>query len=1105
MKMINYFPVLSLLAGVLAAPLFFSCAKNEVADLGDSIQNPIVDTEPDGEGSEPEIPETPDDPTLIPQEGEMTEDGRPVVMYFGVRIDNGEGDEEGTKTHLGDLSEGTDDQGKTYYYYPNFWTAGDQVKINNTASATLPSENIYEGGKQARFPMAEVVSKYNGNWYVGYPAAQFSFSNGTGTVTVPSVQTYVSGSYDPSAYILLGKSASQSVRFYPQMAVVRFTPQDAEPSYGSNIKNVRIEAIGEEAMSGKFTTDYNNGSATFSPVDGQSYPYVQIDAPNQSTGLAFGTQFFFLIPAKTYADGIRFVITTVDGKSMSVSKAGAYTASVSTTSTIKPPKYVPSTVTLTSPLQWTSSAILSWTGGNSANDFKKAWRLAVYSNSACNSLVVSHDIPADPDKSAHWKDVDGSTIMTQPRFAVTGLNPGTHYWCKVTDISNNVSSEVLEITTESFTRVTAASPSGSTLLAEDFSEIAVGTVWSNCAAGWTPANSAAEVANSLSLAAPTGVVTTGYYQEATYATNNLSSKYDFTTAPRFNAGWGFVKDGDALTIYPQAGFLRVGGKNSSRTMIVCPQLTGITTGKYATVDVTLKIAQCVSADVANNDLAVFIESDLTLDNSASRVFSGATYTRAYPLGISASWRSSETATVRINGLSKTDRLMIGAYRNVTNYNRFFLYQVKVEKVSESSTELFDITDDVSLRTFYARVSGGETGLNANVRNDVTASSTTASGWAPLNGYTGTLEGNDNTITGLTKPFFADLQGTVQNLTLNSTVSSTDRALNNDALAIFAETLTGGTISYCTSAGSVTYTPSEAINNGTRDVAGLVGYAASGLISHCTNSANISVPSNSVANDAILEAGGLVARLGNGSTSNVSCEYLINNGSISVAMDASGSHNLRSSFGGVIAYVVNQNSTSPPDLNNLTNNGPVQFSGKTGGQLMVGGVVGYVHESSKSTGSVWKNSSSVTVTSAARVATNKDINVGGLAGILGFALSNSTNEGVVSNEGTFSGTKADICVGGVAGNNKGKAVTNCKNETTGSIANSGKVSNSGAGNIIAVGGLVGWSGGSSSYSSTCYNKGAVLNTGNGAETTAGVRIGGLVGCTDGSNNLSGGNY
>ena len=892
-----------------------------------------------------------------------------------------------SRTHLGTLSDGA---------YPNYWSVGDCINVNGSVSAALGSE-YSTNRKTARFVFDNAVSQYSGNWYIGYPAGAFtSFSAGTGTVVVPSGQTYTAGTYDPEAFVMVGKTSGKSVKFYPRMGIVRVTATDAETPYAHKISKVRLDAVGGESLSGTFTTNYNGASATFTATSGN--PYVEINAPT-SAGLDFGSTFFFAVPVGTYSDGLRFTIYTKDDKSMSFSNTSAVEVGSGTMKNITSPAYVPSEVNLSCTFKTSSSAGFEWSAANSSNNIKKVWRLAIYSNAACTSLVVQHDIPADAGASGVWKSQSGT-----PRFIVGGLSQGTDYWCKVTDLANGVVSEALAFTTDEFTVVPASSPSGSTLVAEDFSEFGWGPAWlynyaGHTYGGWAPVNGSSGVgANSLSCAAPAGVVDTGYYVANEYSANNMTGAMDFSTAPRFNAGWGFVSDG-AINGYIQAGFLRMGDMNSNRSLIVLPELSGITTDKYATVDVTVKVAHSNDGDVTNNrDFAVFIERGLSLD-ATTRLYTGATLDRRYPVSLTAHGYNNQTLTFRVNGVKKTDHLMVGPYNKVTNYNRYFIYSVKVEKISESSTETFDITDSESLEHFRSRVAAGESSLNGNVLNSFTVSSSVASAWASIPGYTGTLEGNDNTISGLTQPFFDNLGGTVQNLKLNSQISVSD--IDRVGIGILANSLTGsGSVSHCSVAGSLTvsYSSSES-PNATCYVGGIVGEKDAGNVTYSENAAGITV---SGAARAALFIGGIVANHTSGSL-----EYC-------------------SSTGGTISY---------------SGDNPA-------GNLYIGGIVGY----STQAVSHCTSAMAVNVGGSFEPSSNNFYATGGIVGSMSAdqPITSCTNSGNITYSQQLTATSYGYSfVAGVVGRSEGN-VTSC--------SNSGEIQYTGCclANYSFVGGIIGTS-------------------------------------------------
>ncbi|MBO7510203.1 MAG: hypothetical protein J6T35_03380, partial [Bacteroidales bacterium] len=427
---------------------------------------------------------------------------------------------------------------------------------------------------------------------VGYPASAFSFSGGTGTVTVPTTQTYVSGSYDPAAYIIVGKSSSQETGFYPQMGIIRLTPRDASPASGLNIKSVKVEAIGGEPMSGRFTTDYDNTSATFSPVVGQVNSYVQINAPN-SSGLAFDTQFFFLVPARTYESGIRFVVTTTDNKSMTFSNPNSYEVGATATLSVKSPPYVPSEIAAPTLTAISSSSIgVAWSGANASNNTAKKWKIHVYSDSACNTEVRTITIPAD---AACWTDVGWDTTVA-PALVVGRLSQGTTYYVKVEDVANAIVSPQASVTTDAFTlkAMPASIAAGATglIYAEDFSEVGWGSAWfSNYNAG-------------------------GFYPSSTTDFSNLS--LDGADWHNPDREWSFRRTGllpairasrlddwySEQTVNFHPGYLKLGQKGSNRKgFIITPEFP-IADDKLAKVNVTLKVRKYDASAIGQYSVSV---------------------------------------------------------------------------------------------------------------------------------------------------------------------------------------------------------------------------------------------------------------------------------------------------------------------------------------------------------------------------------------------------------------------------------------------------------------------------------------------------------------------
>ena len=917
MKMKVYFAASALL-------LCMACTKTEQVVGDDAIQ-------PVNPGEQDELPAE-----FRPGEGETTDDGRPVVMVFGAGISQDKQPvpepeqpaEEENPSDEGEMNSEPEDTRTALSYkdattYYNYWSDGDRVSINGVSSGALKTGDGYVGTKAARFPMAEVVPQYEDYWYYGFPADQFAFEDGVGTVTIPASQNYVEGTYDPRAFIMVGKSTTQTLTFYPKVSLIRITAKDATTPYDYKIAKVRLESIGGEPLSGTFTTDYNNAASTFTATSGNAY--VEILAPDG--GLDFGTQFFFCVPAGRYEKGLRFIVYAKDGTSMTFSNTASFTAEVGTAHNIGSPKYSESPSTFASaPVlgEITSSTLsINWHSHATANDYAKRWRIYVSTSSDFTTGVREVEIYP---KAASW-----NTNQTPLIFTVGRLNPGATYYVKVLDVGNNIYTPVSNITL-------SASPSSQimsvediaatgTILSENFSEIGWGSAFYNDVSygGFYPTTSQGGTS--------VGGRTFDYLvadDASTFMRGGNDLNFEFE---RFDAAYaasrlnGWLYQGST---YFKNGFMKLGKTGAAGYLLTPPIL--LADGKKAEVKVKVKAAKY---------------NDETNDNWAIAVVSGVTNS-GRAVSPAFTWPSSDNViqyrTVTVSGktwsdyltveglyVQDGDRIVFGFPKDATLSSdsdtkaRVYLGYLSIEVTA--LTDDFIIHDETTLAAFNAAVAGGETDLNARVACNFTVGSLAAAAWTPIDGYEGTLEGNGKTITGLTKPFFGNLEGTVQNLTLSSTINQTDDA---QYTAIFAERL-NGTMSYCTSQGSVTFQPSTAVTGGVeRYVAGMVGRVQSGSMFHCTNQASVSFPDNSQSNDMTVNIGGAVASM----ESSTASSYVSNTGTLSVGIvNATDPNNRTGRIGGVVGNL------SGNAVSYFTNSGSVGFTGTIHGQMYMGGIVG----------------------------------------------------------------------------------------------------------------------------------------------------------------------
>lgn len=485
----------------------------------------------------------------------------------------------------------------------------------------------------------------------------------------------------------------------------------------------------------------------------------------------------------------------------------------------------------------------------------------------------------------------------------------------------------------------------------------------------------------------------------------------------------------------------------------------------------------------------------------------------------------------------------GTAMNVSTTDAFTALSSKVYTLeftyAPSADIPFRIKDVTTLQQFASRVAGegGEKNLNAVVVADIDASSLS---WTSLDGYTGTLDGKNKTISGLTQPFFDNLEGSVKNLTLNSSINLTADP-ESEGVGIFANALiNSGSISGCTSKGSIIFQPATQVYNGTRYVGGVVSRAENtATLTNCSNEATISVPDNSQNNEMILNIGGVVGTL----NSSKSSSYLSNSGTIFVGVINSVETTLGVRFGGVAGYVT----SSAAAISHCTNTGNINYSGACHGHLLIGGVGGYVRKaisycentaditssgSMNNTGNYWytvggvigwmdtstnisncNNNSGKTISVSGTTA--KNLYVGGIVAYYKSknTISNSTNAGSLE---VTSGASINsiLYLAGVAGKVESAGVVNsCSNsgsvfnaaatgsddiDIAGVVANSngnitssfntGTITNTGAsGYDLCQAGVVGNTSGGKTMTS-CYNTGNVVNLGAGGV----LAIGGICG-------------
>lgn len=530
--------------------------------------------------------------------------------------------------------------------YPTLWQAGDAISVNGLSSNSLTSEDGYSGTSYAVFTVDGVSSPYN----YAYPASAVSnYSSGSAIITIPTQQAYVPGQYDPAAYVMLGSGSSPTLSFQPQMSLFKVIP--AAPAEGSiKISSIKLETIGEEKLSGRFTTD-------FSSIEGGDNSYVEVVAPEG--GLDFDTPVILAIPAGTYESGLRVVINADDGTDMAFSRTSSFTAASGTIYPLEVPAYVPSAVTITGIWRVNSSAItIGWNCSNPDNRAKKPWRIHVYSDSECSSEVETYDLPAS----------DAWVLGQNNRFVVAGLSQGTTYWFKVEDMASGVTSEVVSESTAPFTVVpmpTSDISSPGVVYAEDFSEYAWGNDYLHNGNGYRPSDMSSFSNHSL--------------DGATLSPSELdfrSSSISTAIASSRLAEW-LSKE----KVYIHPGYLKL-GTSSAKGFVLTPAFP-IENEETAYANVTVSFTRY--DDSQDNDWAVFVVSEDGDKGNRESDFSWPDPTDAglYRIVSTTKIRSDrdpwETVTVSGLRLKRGNRIAFGRIKGgISSNGRVLLDDMSVE-------------------------------------------------------------------------------------------------------------------------------------------------------------------------------------------------------------------------------------------------------------------------------------------------------------------------------------------------------------------------------------------------------------------------------------------
>ncbi|MBO5312054.1 MAG: hypothetical protein J6A91_08385 [Bacteroidales bacterium] len=472
-------------------------------------------------------------------------------------------------------------------------------------------------------------------------------------------QTATKNSFDKNRGSAIAKASSleENVSFKNLVSLLKFTVPE---EFSGKVASIAVSGNGTEHIAGDVFVDFSSAEPVLQAWHAKygnttaRYSVTLSDAD----GMEQGDYYIAVLP--TTVSEVNVTVTMTDGQIYTRSKVGEYEFKRNTIHYMGAISDAYAHLTATACETTSSTASFTWTCGTSvADDVARDYKLYLYD--ADDNLVVSYLVPHnyyDYSKvSDLWKDM-------QPKWVFGGLAQNTAYKFKVTDINNNLISNVVTCTTTTFENVTVPASDakvGEVILAEDFAEIVGGAETVAGAAGATK-KSAMEAMTGECEAVDANLVYRAFSSDANGSTKNETFRSALAATSRLK-DWAYYRNNGTTYMFGHCGYFKL-GSGSYTTSIVTPELTAIPDGSTATLEVKVTMAR--KADDRQSELHMAVSSmkgtrqdDLHMDNVTINGTSDSQQLTNY-----GKW---EKYTFTIDGVEKGDRLNItpvaGKYTN----------------------------------------------------------------------------------------------------------------------------------------------------------------------------------------------------------------------------------------------------------------------------------------------------------------------------------------------------------------------------------------------------------------------------------------------------------
>ncbi|MBE6250102.1 MAG: exo-alpha-sialidase [Bacteroidales bacterium] len=193
------------------------------------------------------------------------------------------------------------------------WTGTEKVSVNGQQSRSIVVDA--ENPKRAVFAFGVVTPPYSSV----YPASACKSVSGlTGTVTFPSEQKFVAGSFDPDAALMVGYSDQEGTLEFHH--AVSYLLVNVITSDSRSFKSLSVTGNASERMSGEFSVDFKTQEVSSNEKDGSS------TTVSGQQSLASGEAIMIAIPARTYEKGISITLQSANGMTKTLKSSATFPA-----------------------------------------------------------------------------------------------------------------------------------------------------------------------------------------------------------------------------------------------------------------------------------------------------------------------------------------------------------------------------------------------------------------------------------------------------------------------------------------------------------------------------------------------------------------------------------------------------------------------------------------------------------------------------------------------------------------------------------------------------------------------------------------------------------